>query len=302
MRGRTIRLYLVDGTPGGVFIAEVANWTGKLFVAPRTQLAELISRLGARTGVYLLLGQDPDRSDKERVYIGETDNIVERLVNHDRNPKMSFWKKAIVIISTDENHTKSHVRYLESKLIEKARLAGRCRLTNGKIPPLPRLPEPEAEPLEYFLDQAQMILPILGFGFLEPKPSQERVEQTAISPQFVMSTIGAKATAIETRGEFVVLRGSTARKQGADSWVSYRSLRDQLVAEGKLIQSENPEFYTFNEDVPFSSPSAAATVVTARNTNGRTAWMVDETRTSYGQWQSQRIEQVTHAVLDNENA
>lgn len=61
MKGRTIRLYLVDGTPTGILTAEIINWTGKIIVAPRTQLAELARREEVRrTGIYCLVGADPD--------------------------------------------------------------------------------------------------------------------------------------------------------------------------------------------------------------------------------------------------
>ena len=47
MKGRTIRLYLVDGTPTGFLTAEIINWTGKLFAAPRSQLADLVKLVAA---------------------------------------------------------------------------------------------------------------------------------------------------------------------------------------------------------------------------------------------------------------
>ena len=43
MKGKTIRIYLVDGVPTGILTAEIINWTGKVIVAPRTKLAELVS-------------------------------------------------------------------------------------------------------------------------------------------------------------------------------------------------------------------------------------------------------------------
>jgi hypothetical protein len=48
MNGRTIRIYLVDGVPTGVLTAEIINWTGKVIVCPRSQLAELAKRDEAR--------------------------------------------------------------------------------------------------------------------------------------------------------------------------------------------------------------------------------------------------------------
>ena len=33
--GKTIRLYLADGTPTGPVVAEIINWTGQVIVVPR---------------------------------------------------------------------------------------------------------------------------------------------------------------------------------------------------------------------------------------------------------------------------
>src|SRR4051794_5894144 len=60
-----------------------------------------------------------------------------------------------------------------------------------------------------------------------------------------MNTVGTGARAQETDGEFVVLKGSTSRKQGIPSWTSYKALRDQLVQEGKLADGPNPSLHVF---------------------------------------------------------
>ena len=41
-QGRSIRLFLVDGTPHGLLTAEIMNWTGKVIVAPRTRSSNLL--------------------------------------------------------------------------------------------------------------------------------------------------------------------------------------------------------------------------------------------------------------------
>jgi hypothetical protein len=59
--GKTIRIFLADGEPTGILLAEISNWTGKVLVAPRSQLDQLSKREEVRrTGVYLLVGPDPD--------------------------------------------------------------------------------------------------------------------------------------------------------------------------------------------------------------------------------------------------
>jgi hypothetical protein len=292
MNGKTIRLYLVNGSPTDILTAEIINWTGKVIVAPRSQLAELSKREEVRrTGVYCLVGPDPDNPLRDAVYFGEGDNVLIRLAAHDKDEAKDFWTRCAVIISKDQNITKSHGRYLESRLISVAHQADRATIHNGTAPPLPLLPEPDIADMEYFLGQLQLMLPVLGFTFLQPKPIVTPAggsSTTAESPLFRLYAVGAEAQAREINGEFVVLKGSTARKEGLKSWTSYKSLRDQLVDEGKLVDSEQPGFYRFSDDVPFASPSAGAAVVNAGNMNGRTMWRTEAGET-YQQWHEKKL-------------
>src|SRR5262245_52655579 len=131
MYGKTLRIYLVDGVPSGVWTAEIMNWTGKFLVAPRSQLAQLGSREEAkRTGIYLLVGPDPENTNRERVYVGESDNVLDRLKQHNNDEKKGFWTRTVVVVGKDENLTKSHVRYLESRLIALTKQANLATLDN----------------------------------------------------------------------------------------------------------------------------------------------------------------------------
>lgn len=54
MSGKQIKLFLVDGTPGGLTTAEITNWTGHVLSASRSDLADLVKRDEAqRTGAYI---------------------------------------------------------------------------------------------------------------------------------------------------------------------------------------------------------------------------------------------------------
>ena len=35
--GKTVRIFLADGHPSGILLAEISNWTGNVLVAPRCQ-------------------------------------------------------------------------------------------------------------------------------------------------------------------------------------------------------------------------------------------------------------------------
>jgi hypothetical protein len=286
--GKTVRIFLADGKPSGLLIAEIMNWTGQVYLIPRSQLNELSKRDALKkTGLYILVGLSEENYQKEKIYIGEADNVYKRLAQHDTDEKKDFWNRAIVIISKDENLTKSHVRYLEGRLLEISKKANRAEIENSNFPDLKSLPEPEMADMEFFLDQVILMLPILGLQFAKSIPTSQ--ENTKERPTFVYNGVGTKATAQEIDGEFVVFKGSTARKKGTPSWRSYKSLRDQLIKEGKLVGSAKKDYYVFNEDVAFASPSAAAAVIYAGNQNGRKTWKLKGSNKTYRQWQEEKL-------------
>lgn len=106
-----------------------------------------------------------------------------------------------------------------------------------------------------------------------------------------MSPVGTRAEAQEIDGEFIVFKGSTARKQGIASWTSYKTLRDQLVLDGRLTDGLDPALYVFAEDVPFNSPSAAAAVVFGGNQSGPRVWKTRDGGQTYGEWQTEKLRQ-----------
>jgi len=82
------------------------NWIGKVTVGPRSGLAELAKRKEVkRTGIYLLVGPDPHSPIKDRVYVGEGDNVLTRLVKHEGDESKDFWTRTVVVTSEDENLT-----------------------------------------------------------------------------------------------------------------------------------------------------------------------------------------------------
>ena len=95
MAGKTIRLFLVDGTANSLITAELMNWTGHILVTSRSSLGQALGREEAdRTGIYVLSGQDPERPRQTRLYIGEGDNVGARLRMHARDENKDFWTKA----------------------------------------------------------------------------------------------------------------------------------------------------------------------------------------------------------------
>ncbi len=280
------------------------NWTGHVAAAPRSDLAGLLKRPEAsRTGIYLLLGDDPESTGGSLVYIGEGDDVGKRLYQHaraeDRGGK-DFWDRAIILTSKDANLTKAHARYLESHFISLAVQAQRSRLVNGTAPaPLP-LPEADVSDMEYFIAQAKIVLPILGVNVLRSAVTTETgAEATApevaqlSSPVFVLrlKKDGITAWAREIDGEFTVLEGSHARAAWAGSQHSYKALHEKLAENGVLVPEPGSDTMRFARHQVFASPSAAAAVVTGRQANGRLEWKSESSGLSFGSWQDRDLDQ-----------
>lgn len=298
-RGRTIRVFLADGTPTGILTAEImASWTGKAIVAPRSRLADLLSRPEVtRTGVYVLSGPDPNDPLRSKVYIGEADSVKARLVQHNADEAKDFFTRVLVVVSKDENLTKGHARFLESRLIALTQAARRATLANGTAPDFTLLPEADTADMEFFVEQISPILPILGFDFAQPQAtiSSPAKPESGPTPVFEMKAVGVTARAVETESGFLILKGSTARANGTQSWETYKVLRDSLLERGQLVPTADPNTLSFAEDVAFASPSAAAAVVYAGNINGRVAWKVEGTGQPYKDYQEAQIRQVAYA-------
>lgn len=292
--GRSLELFFIEGRPDGMLTATVFNWTGHILMTPRTRIVEALSRPeAAYTGVYLLLGE---KEGKPLAYIGESDNVRDRIKNHDA--KKDWWEQAVLITTAANNLNKAHVRYLEARLVAKAKEVGRVSLDNGTNPAATGLSEAARADMGVFLDYLWMALPALRVDlFLQhakPKGSAVGGQTSDTSPTFelVSKKHGLHARARMVDGEFVVLEGSTARS----TWVStaqtqhgYASLREDLETSGILVQQAG--VCVFYSSYGFSSPSAAAAIVQGRPANGRIEWHVQNSGVTYHEWEATKLAQ-----------
>jgi len=293
--GRSVRLFLADGTPHGLILAEIGNWSGKVLAGPRSRIAEVLRRPEtSRTGVYVQIGPDPDRPGELLGYIGEADDVAARMRYHLRSDSKDFFDRVAFVVGSDDALTKAHARYLESRLIRLTKDAGTILLTNDTAPDFTRLPEPDIADMETFIEQLRIILPLVGFDLFRPRrplSAQPAAQTAGGSPVFAFMTGGASARARETEDGFVVLAGSTAKATTSATFqAGYRALRDRLLADGSLVPAASTDLLTFATDVVFASPSAAAAVVAGRSASGPIEWKVAETGQPYRDWRAATLE------------
>lgn len=267
-KSATIKLFLPFGNAQGIRTAEISNWSGKAVAAPRSELKHFMSRDELKNpGVYFLIGDD-EESGVPLLYIGEAESVTYRLKQH---LSKEFWNSVIAVFSKDENLTKAHVRYLEGRLIEIAQDVGKCKLVNGKGGGS-KLLESDLHDMEVFLSRVAQLLPVLGCNFLTP--TIEAASTIDLHNALYCARKGAKATGVRSANGFTVFKGSSAVKDfqkatySSGKWII--RLRDRLCQAGSLVLQG--EFYVFAQDVEFSSPSAAAAIVTGGSAQGPAVW------------------------------
>lgn len=288
MAGRSIRIFLVDGSTSGLRTADIGLSTVKALVVPRASLSIVGKREEVkRTGVYILVGPDPSISGGRKIYVGEGDVVLNRLAAHDKDADKEFWDEVLVFVSKDENLTKAHVRYLEARLIAMAKEAKKCVVTNGTEPPEQgKLPEHDVVEMEAFLEQVRLLAGTLGYDLLQSVSATEAGAPNTHKAVFEYVGEGFSAVCeVDPRaGRYVVKAGSKARLQDVAGLApGYKAQRTQLVASG--IWEKRPDHYRFTQDYSFSAISAAAQVVSGYSISGRVAWKLKGGSKTYAEWQ-----------------
>lgn len=264
MRGKTIRQFLLEGTPDGRWVSELSNWTGKAYKIPRTYINICDDRPDlSYTGVYFLFGQSDD-SETAQVYIGETENILIRLKQH--LAEKDFWTECVVFTSKDNNLNKAHIKYLENHLYCLAKETKRYEILNSNTPTESSISEMDRAEMDEFIDNMRLILSILGHKVLES--SVGNIQDKRTPTYYLQDRAGVKASGKPTSEGFAILKGSQITQNLAPSLSqSILNKRQSLIDKG--IVDEN---YIFTQDWSFSSPSLAAAIVVGYSINGRNAW------------------------------
>ena len=100
--GKTIQIFLPDGNPRGIKIAEVTNRTVQTILIPRNLLHDAKTRDEVNNvGLYFLFGEDEEKA-KPEVYIGEAEDGFDRLKQH--NKQKDFWQVAILVVTNNKQN------------------------------------------------------------------------------------------------------------------------------------------------------------------------------------------------------
>lgn len=266
--GKAIELFLVNGTTESLITAEMSNWNGKAIKIPRTEVA-LCNRDDIKgVGVYFLMCQENDGTDS--VYIGEAENILDRLKWHLRNYQSGkedyYWNTAVAFVGRDLN--RALIRYLENRLVEISKECGMYSILTKNTYKNTVLKEAQIASMEEFINNIKVLMSTLGYNVLTPAPKAE--ENTVY---LYCKGSGADAKGFVSAGGFTVLKGSRVSDHIVPSFETrgknYYKLRKSLEKDSVVINGK------FEMDYEFKSPSAASAVILGRNSNGNLDWKTD---------------------------
>lgn len=311
-RGRQIRLFYVDGNHQGIVRAELMNWTGYVYAAPRASLKHLMAKEDAHgSGIYFLMSKSQELEGKYSVYVGETVNGTQRMQNHDYTK--DFWDTVVLVQCKDTTLTKTHCAYLEYQAYQFIKEKTLYQLENGRElnDYAGKLSDADISDMDTFLDNLGFVLPALGVNVLTPVVSttsrNQIIKPTGIQPAdieqshtldlvqdepieaefFILNpshTVNAKAYI--KGGVFYVRQGSIGKSKHSESQHNFVINQSQsLIDKGMIrVDSERVEFV---QDVAFTSPSTPASILFGRPASGPATWKVlNQPTLTYKDWES----------------
>lgn len=158
-------------------IISCENQVTELFVIDRADkkfVSEYSSDLN-KPALYILVNRD-----KKQLYVGETDDSIKRLRNHEAK---DFWTEAIVFHSTTDTLSTTEVKWLEAKTYETLKELGYYDLSENKqVPQQPPLKRNQIYTLEPIFEEAKNYICAAGFDiFLKKKAETEEAPQPQTS-------------------------------------------------------------------------------------------------------------------------
>lgn len=273
--GKAIELFLVNGTADSLITAELSNWNGKAIKIPRIEIASCSRDDITQAGVYFLFCKEDDGSDS--VYIGEAENVKERLIQHLRDYQSEkeryYWNTAVIFTGRDLN--KALIRYLENRFVMIARDSKRYLVLTKNTYRNTVMKESQIAVMEEFIENVKILINALGYKVLEPVVQQETQLEQSDEELLLLETASANASGKVTTEGFVLLKGAVLNDKAPAKSLSagLQRLRQKLFDERKV------QDMVTTEDILFSSSSAAAEFVLGYSASGPRTWHAKDGRT-----------------------
>ncbi|KRN88597.1 GIY-YIG nuclease family protein [Ligilactobacillus ceti] len=255
------------------------NWDGVIIrIDKKDILQHQNDRVLNRAGIYILIGE---RDDGINVYVGQADmrsngkGIFIRVSEHLKNE--DYWDYMYAFTTNadsvdDEGLQLGDLSYLENKFYNLIAAHPKYICRNGN--------EPRARvkhnnhPMYNYLLKARFVLNAVGVDLLNGQTVTNPNSQAQLAQQskniFEIKNekldIDAWGYLIESSREFVLCQGSKIRAHTVNSFPD-ENMRIKMIEDNWIDEN-----YVLTQDVIFSSPSRAASMVKGSSVNGNSAW------------------------------
>lgn len=265
--GKSIELFLANGTADSLITAELSNWNGKAIKIPRIEVSDCKRDDIKGAGVYFLFCKEEDDSDS--VYIGESETVQERLNQHIRDynadKEKFYWTTAVIFLGRDLN--KALIRYLEDRFVQIARESKRYKVLTKNTYGKTVMKESQTAAMEEFIDNVRILINALGYKVLEPTVHND--PNSTVDDEALFLNLGnASGKGMVTTEGFVLFAGAVLNEKTSEKSLS----KGAATLRKKHLASNKVKDYVTTEDILFSSSSAAADFVTGYSVSGPATW------------------------------
>lgn len=233
--GKSIELFLANGTADSLITAELSNWNGKAIKIPRIEVSDCKRDDIKGAGVYFLFCKEEDDSDS--VYIGESEAVQERLNQHIRDyntdKEKFYWTTAVIFLGRDLN--KALIRYLEDRFVQIARDRKRYKVLTKNTYGKTVMKESQTAAMEEFIDNVRILINALGYKVLEPTVHSD--PNSTVDDKTLFLNLGnASGKGMVTTEGFVLFAGAVLNEKTSEKSLSKgaANLRKKHLASNKV--------------------------------------------------------------------
>lgn len=267
--GKSIELFLANGTADSLITAELSNWNGKAIKIPRIEVSDCKRDDIKGAGVYFLFCKEEEDSDS--VYIGESETIQERLNQHIRDynadKEKFYWTTAVIFLGRDLN--KALIRYLEDRFVQIARESKRYKVLTKNTYGKTIMKESQTAAMEEFIDNVRILININALGYKVLEPTVHNDPNSTVDDEALFLNLGnASGKGMLTTEGFVLFVGAVLNEKTSEKSLS----KGATTLRKKHLVSNKVKGFVTTEDILFSSSSAAADFVTGYSVSGPATW------------------------------
>ncbi|MGN0363082.1 MAG: GIY-YIG nuclease family protein [Bilifractor sp.] len=267
--GETLHLYMMDGDADGRWRVEKTKSNCYMYKLSRQDVDKSKNLDYINTpGIYFLYGRDTD-SPIPFVYVGQGEHCLDRSIEPHKfeSDGSSYWTEVVCFVSNDSHFDQGAISYLENRFWNEIKKAGRYLLKNAVEPHKPKLKDYVADSLEGDILDAKMFMGTIGYPAFVP--SVKGIDATGHKDDLLYLTTGSdkwKATAVMSADGFIVLKGSIISDTIA------KSCPEKVKQLRKQHQDKINSDHELLENIPFDSPSYAASFVSGYSISGPKEW------------------------------